>query len=467
MWVTAVLDEGVADMVRFSPGLYEREGLAGERRRKIVETMQAALQAVDPAEAVRRSVQRQGRRLIVDGRAYDLDAIEHVYVVGAGKAGASMAQALEGLLGDRLSEGVVNVKHGHALPTARIELVEAGHPVPDMAGVQGSGRIAHLLERAGERDLVICLISGGGSALMTLPEDEVSLDDMQALTSALLRAGATIVEINVIRKHLDRLKGGKLARLAAPASVVSLILSDVVGNPLDAIASGPTVPDGSSYAQAWSLMERYGLVGRMPASIEAILRRGAGGGLPENPLAGDRVFDRTQNVIVASNDLAAAAAQKHAEALGFETLLLTTYVEGEAREVAKVLAAIGKEIRASSRPVARPACVIVGGETTVTLKGDGRGGRNQEMALAAALAIDGLDDVDIVCLATDGTDGPTDASGALADGSTCRRARALGLDPWAYLADNNAYPFFEALDDLLMTGPTQTNVNDLAFVFVW
>jgi hydroxypyruvate reductase len=287
------------------------------------------------------------------------------------------------------------------------------------------------------------------------------------LTSALLRAGATIVEINAIRKHLDRLKGGKLARMAAPAQVISLILSDVVGNPLDAIASGPTVPDESTFADAWGLLERYDLLGRIPVSVQGVLQRGVRGELPENPSAGDALFERTQNVIVASNDLAAEAARQRAADMGLNTLLLSTYVEGEAREVAKVLAAVAKEIRASGRPLRRPACVIAGGETTVTLRGDGKGGRNQEMALAAAIAISGLNDVTIACLATDGTDGPTDASGALADGSTFTRARVLGMDPWAFLGQNNAYPFFSTLGDLLLTGPTQTNVNDLAFVFVW
>jgi hydroxypyruvate reductase len=454
-------------MVSFSEKLTDRPGQDGKRRRQVVDVMQAALQAVDPAEAVRRFVQRDGDRFLVDGRSYDLSAYRHVYVVGAGKADAAMAQALEGLLGDRISDGIINVKYEHVLPTERIALHEAGHPVPDEAGVEGSRRMARTLEGAGADDLVICLISGGGSALMTLPEEGVTLEDMQLLTSALLRAGANIVEINVIRKHLDRLKGGKLARMAAPAQVISLILSDVVGNPLDAIASGPTVPDESTFADAWRLLERYELLGRIPVSVQDVLQRGVRGEIPENPAAGDPLFQRTQNVIVASNDLAAEAARERAAAMGLNTLLLSTYVEGEAREVARVLAAVAKEIHASGRPLARPACVILGGETTVTLKGDGEGGRNQEMALAAAIAISGLDDVIIACLATDGTDGPTDASGALADGSTVARARALGMDPWAYLSQNNAYPFFSELGDLLLTGPTQTNVNDLAFVFVW
>ncbi|MGI6367792.1 MAG: glycerate kinase type-2 family protein [Anaerolineae bacterium] len=454
-------------MVTFDPRLTDRPGLEGQRRAQLVEVMQAALMAVDPAEAVRRHMHRQGDQLIVNGRTYPLNQYRRIIVVGAGKADAAMTQAVEEILGDRLTEGAVNVKYAHSLPTRRVVLTEAAHPVPDAAGVQGSARIAQLLEGANESDLVICLISGGGSALMTLPAAGITLDDLQGLTSALLRAGANIVEINTIRKHLDRLKGGKLARLAAPATVISLILSDVVGNPLDAIASGPTVPDDSTFADAWRLLERYELVGHIPEAIERELRRGLDGETAENPAAGDPAFARVQNVIVASNDLAAAAAERHARSLGMHTLLLSTYVEGEAREVARVLAAIARQIAATDSPVQRPACVIVGGETTVTLRGEGRGGRNQEMALAAAIAIDGLADVTIACLATDGTDGPTDASGALAEGSTAARARALGMDPWDYIARNDAYRFFEPLGDLLMTGPTQTNVNDLAFVVVW
>lgn len=451
----------------FSPELTAHEGLKGARRSQIVSVLQAALGAVDPAAAVRRFVQRQGDRLIVDGQVYDLREIDRIYVVGAGKADAPMAVAIEELLGDRITAGAVNVKYEHVLPTGRIALTEAGHPIPDDAGVAGSRRIAELLARAGENDLVLCLISGGGSALMTLPVEGVTLGDMQGLTDALLRAGANIVEINTIRKHLDQLKGGKLARLAAPARVVSLILSDVVGNPLDSIASGPTVPDTSTFADAWNVLRRFELLGKIPASIEHYLQRGAAGEIEDNPRAGSPVFDGARNVIVASNGLAAEAAQQAASALGMNTLLLSTYVQGEASQVAKVLAAIAQEIRASGRPVTRPACVIAGGETTVTVRGNGKGGRNQEMALAAALAIQGLEDVSIVCLATDGTDGPTDASGALAEGDTVARGRALGLDAWAHLHNNDAYPYFAALGDLLLTGPTHTNVNDLGFVFVW
>lgn len=454
-------------MVSFAAALYERPGIEGQRRRQIVQILQAALQAVDPAEAVRRFLRREGDTLWVDERPYDLGAMRHVYVVGAGKAGAPMAQAVEEALGERITAGAVNVKYAHLAPTRFVQVQEAGHPLPDEAGVQGSQRIAALLQQAGPDDLVICLISGGGSALLPLPVEGVTLADLQALTEALLRAGANIVEINAIRKHLDRLKGGKLAALSGGAQVAALILSDVVGNPLDAIASGPTAPDDSTFADAWRILERYGLAESAPQAICAFLQAGCRGEVAENPQAGDPLFERVQNVIVASNDLAAQAAERAAQRLGLNTLLLSTYIEGEAREVARVFAALAKEELASGRPVPRPACLIAGGETTVTVRGPGRGGRNQEMALSGAIRLAGLQDVTLVCLATDGTDGPTDASGALADGATVARASALGLDAWAHLENNDAYPFFAALEDLLLTGPTNTNVNDLTLVFAW
>jgi len=454
-------------MVQFSSELYERDGVVGARRRQIIKILQAALNAIDPAAAIRDRLYREGDQLWVQDRCYDLASYANVYVVGAGKAGASMAQAVEELLGDRLTKGHVNVKYDHLLPTRTIQLAEAGHPIPDAAGVAGAHRITEILNTAGENDLVFCLISGGGSALMTLPVEGLSLADMQELTNALLRAGATINEINTIRKHLDHLKGGNLARLSYPAQTISLILSDVVGNPLDVIASGPTVPDTSTFSAAYGLLVRYDLLDKVPTPVIDHLQRGVRGEIADTPKAGDPIFDRTQNVIVASNGIAALAAERAAKALGFHTLVLSTYVEGEAREVAKVYAALAKEVLASGHPIPRPACIIAGGETTVTIKGQGKGGRNQEMALMAAFCIQGLEDVDIVCLATDGTDGPTDASGAWADGTTLQRARTLGLDPWEYLENNNSYPFFAALDDLLLTGPTHTNVNDLTFVFVW
>jgi len=286
-------------------------------------------------------------------------------------------------------------------------------------------------------------------------------------TSILLRCGANINEINTLRKHLDQVKGGGLARLAHPASLITLILSDVVGNPLDVIGSGPTVPDTSSFADAYAVLERYGVVADAPAPIVDRLRRGMASELPETLKPGDARFARVHNLIVGSNLQAAEAALAAARTAGFNTLLLTTFLQAEAREAGRMLAAVARELASSGHPLPLPACIIAGGETTVTLRGSGRGGRNQELALAAVASMAGLPNLALVALATDGGDGPTDAAGAVVTGATLDRARSLGLDPAAHLARNDAYPFFDALGDLLRPGPTETNVNDLAFVFAF
>jgi glycerate 2-kinase len=453
-------------MIRFpSPSL--GEGQTRERRSKALAILAAALEAVDPEEAIRDQVSLTDDTLRVGERAYDLSHYRRIIVVGGGKAGASMAKAIEEILGPRTVAGLVNVKYGHTADTRVLKVNEAGHPIPDEAGLDGARRIAELAKGAGEGDLVLCLISGGGSALLPLPSEGITLADLQTLNDALLRCGATINEINAVRKHLSRIKGGGLAHLAYPAELVSLILSDVVGNPLDVIASGPTVADASTFAQACSVIKKYGLWGKIPPSVAERLQQGRDGLVPETPKAGDPIFARTYNLVVGSNEIAARAAIVRARELGFNTLLLSTFVEGEAREVGRVFAAVAKEIAYSGQPVPRPACVVTGGETTVTLRGQGKGGRNQELALAAALEIAGLKGAMIIGLATDGTDGPTDAAGALADGTTIERAQARGLDAARYLADNDSYHFFEALGDLIVTGPTNTNVHDLTFVFVF
>jgi hydroxypyruvate reductase len=450
----------------------------------VARIMAAALEAVDPAAAVRRYLRRDGQHLLVGERAYDLGDYKRVFLVGAGKAGAPMARAAAEVLGQRLAGGVVVVKEGHAgienaelrieknehdssfsILNSQFSILEAGHPIPDQRGVDGARRMAELLAQTTERDLVIALISGGGSALLTLPVAGIALADMQALTAALLACGANINEINTLRKHLDQLKGGGLARKAHPADLVTLILSDVVGNPLDVIASGPTVPDPTTFADAYAILERYDVVGRIPEPILAHLRGGLAGAVDETLKPGDPRFARVQNMVVGSSSQAADAALAAARAEGFNTLLLTTYLQGEAREAGRMLAAILRELAATGQPIPRPACIVAGGETTVTLRGKGQGGRNQELALAAVNDLAALPGIALVALATDGGDGPTDAAGAVSTGATLDRARALGLDPAAYLARNDAYPFFAALGDLLQPGPTQTNVNDLAFLF--
>jgi glycerate 2-kinase len=436
----------------------------------ISQILSAALAAVDPAAAIRNSMQRQGNMLSIGQQTYDLTHYERVLLIGMGKAGTPMALASAEILGDALHQGIIVVKEGHGAQTElpeRLRILEAGHPIPDQRGVDGAQQIADLLSTTTAKDLVIALISGGGSALLTLPIEGISLADLQALTKELLACGATINEINTLRKHLDRVKGGGLARLAQPAQLATLILSDVVGNPLDVIASGPTVPDTSTFAEAYAILEHYQVLDQVPAAIVQHLHAGKAGEIADTPKQGDPLFDKVQNLVIASNIHAADAALACAQQHGLNTLLLTSYLQGEAREVSRVFSAIAREIADTARPLARPACIVAGGETTVTIRGKGKGGRNQELALAGVSELGQLENIWLITLATDGGDGPTDAAGAVVNGQTLARARALGLEPAEYLARNDAYHFFQQLDDLLLPGPTHTNVNDLTFVFAF
>ncbi len=435
----------------------------------ITRIVSAALQAVNPEDAVRRFMQRHGNKLEVGNQKYDLDRFERVYLVGAGKASAPMAEAAVEIIGANLTEGLIITKEGYrkAKALTRCLIFEAGHPIPDLRGVMATRRILSLLEQVRESDLVICLLSGGGSALLNCPSEGISLQDMQALTGELLACGANIDEINTLRKHLDNIKGGGLCKKAAPATVVSLILSDVVGDPLDRIASGPTAPDPSTYTDAYSILNRYDLVKRTPQTIVDHIRLGIQKQIPETPKPGDPIFSKVLNQIVGNNYLAAKAAAQQAAQEGMNALILSTCLQGEASQAGLLLASIAQQVVKTGEPVPRPACIVAGGETTVILHGDGTGGRNQEMALAAVLPFAGLPDAFLVTLATDGGDGPTDAAGAVVTGGTFERASLAGLDPRDFLRQNDSYHFFHQLDDLLKPGPTLTNVNDLAFIFTF
>ncbi len=428
------------------------------------ELIRVALRAADPAEAIRRCVTPVPGGVTIAGRAYHLASYRRVQVIAFGKAAGPMAAALFDLLPAAVT-GLMVLPAGTAPTTTMLPIIEAGHPLPNAGSAAAGQAVFDLLADSRAGDLVICLISGGGSALLTHPAPGIRLADLQAATNLLLRSGATIDELNAVRKHLDRVKGGGLVRAAGGADVVSLILSDVVGDPLDVIASGPTVADPSTYAEALEVLARFGLLDVVPGAVTAHLRAGQRGELPETLKPGDPHLSRVQHVIVGSLRLAAEAVANAAVASGWHTLLLTTTLEGEAREVARVAAAVAKEVVRDGRPVPRPACLVWGGETTVTVRGTGRGGRNQELALAAALALDGWP-AGVLALATDGVDGPTDAAGAWADGTTVSRARVKGLDARQHLAANDAYSFFAALGDLVSTGPTGTNVNDLLVVLV-
>jgi glycerate 2-kinase len=437
-----------------------------ELRKAALGIFDAAVRAVDPGEAIHRHVVRDGDRLRLDRETVDLGSLRQLVVVGLGKAGASMAAAVEEIVGDRITRGVVVTKYGHVQPTRKIRLREAGHPVPDDAGIAGAQAILDQVKGLGHEDLVLVLISGGGSALTPAPMDGISLAEKQALTKTLLACGADIREMNTLRKHISRIKGGQLARAAMPARVFTLILSDIVGDPLDAIASGPTVPDPTTYADALAILDKYRIRGEIPVSIRTHLEAGARGEIPETPKPDDPLFSRVKSLMVASNIQALQAAQSEAQALGLSPMILSSFIEGETREIARMHAALAREVRASENPVKPPVCLITGGETTVTLRGQGKGGRNQEFALSAALDIAGLPDVVVLSAGTDGTDGPTDAAGAIVDGDTISRAVAQGLNPRAALENNDAYPFFQKLGDLIITGPTKTNVMDVRLVLV-
>jgi hydroxypyruvate reductase len=415
----------------------------------------AALQAADVHPLVRRA--------LADAR---LPATARVRVVGAGKASGAMAAAAEQVLGDRIVDGLVVVKDGYRADTRRVRLVEAGHPVPDARGAAAAREIRAIAEAATADDVLLVLVSGGGSALTPAPAPPITLADKQAMTRLMLAAGANINQLNTVRKHCSLLKGGQLARAAAPARVCALLLSDVIGDPLDVIASGPTAPDVSTYTEALAILDRFGLRSRVPASIVERLTQGARGQVPETPKPDDPVFRRVTNTVIGNNRVVVDAAADEAVRRGYGPHVLTRSLDGEARDVAARLVAIAREIREGRGPVAAPACVIAAGETTVTVTGRGRGGRCQEFALAAALALDGVEGIVALAAGTDGTDGPTDAAGGIADGESARRARAMGQDPRARLDDNDANPLLAALGDLVTTGPTNTNLLDLHLLLV-
>lgn len=441
--------------------------------RRVTAVIQAALCAVDPYNAVRTAVRRDEASLIIDQHEMRLDRFERIFAIGVGKAVYPMALAMADLLGDDLTSGLVITKEGHLLEKVdrsrlgRIRVFEAGHPIPDKRGEIATRELMELVRNARAADLILCLISGGGSALMTAPVAGVELEELQILTNLLLRSGANINEINTLRKHLDLAKGGGIARLAAPASLVTLVLSDVVGDPLDVIASGPTVADSSTFEQCWSILSKYQLTDAIPASIREHLNAGLQGKIPETLKSGDPVFMGGITKVIGNNHTAAQAAVEEARRQDFHALLITTCLQGEAREAGRIIATIAQQIERTGQPVERPCCIVLGGETTVTVHGEGKGGRNTELALGAVEAMAGLADCMMITLATDGGDGPTDAAGAVVTGETNALAEKIGLAPSEYLCQNDSYTFFERLQDLLVTGPTRTNVNDLVFLFAF
>jgi glycerate 2-kinase len=427
---------------------------------------ESALAAADPGRCVARVVSCEDAHIRLGDERLALAQISKIVAVGAGKATPAMAVSLEEILGDRISQGTINTKYGHALALRHIETVECGHPIPDAAGVRGTERMRQYLSQLDEAALVIALFSGGGSALLPAPVDGVTLEEKQDTTQALLDCGATIDELNALRKHLSTIKGGRMSDLAYPATVHCLVLSDVIGDQLETIASGPTHPDSTTFADCMEIVRRYDIYDKLPSSVRGHLESGVGGAIAETPGPNDECFARTSTKVIGNNSLAIEAARETAYQLGYRTLVLSTRLQGEAREVATMLAAVAQEISVANQPVCAPACVISGGETTVTIRGDGKGGRNQELALAAAVALKGWIGVTLLSGGTDGTDGPTDAAGAIVDGSTLERARGRGLEAQPFLDRNDSYHFFRELGDLVITGPTNTNVMDLQILLV-
>lgn len=442
----------------------------------------AGVKRVDPYSLMQKALSLKGSLLTIDTggvpKTVELDSFKRIIAIGFGKATANMALALEKILGERIDQGLIAVKYGHTAPLTRIAIIEAGHPLPDENGLKAARMIAELAREADKNTLVFTLISGGGSALIPSPiEVEIgaerialSLKDKQETTQCLLQCGATIHEINCVRKHLSALKGGRLAELLQPATSINLILSDVVGDRLDTIASGTTAPDSSTFREMDAVFSKYGIASKLLAGVLKIVETGFAGRCRETPKPGSEVFEKAFNIIIGSNSLALTAAKAEAERLGYRTTLLASALTGEAREVAKVLCAIGKQVQKSQKPSSPPQCLLFGGETTVTVQGNGMGGRNQELALSflseMSLAAEATNRIYLLSASTDGTDGPTDAAGAFADIEVLDLAMKNGLEIGDFLKRNDAYHFFAALDLLLKTGPTHTNVCDIQVMII-
>jgi glycerate 2-kinase len=436
-------------------------------REHAITIFQSAVQAVQPQYLLPRHMKFAGDVLQLGDGQFPLARVKNIYLIGAGKAAAAMAREAELILGEKISEGLIVTKYDHGLPLQFVRCLEAGHPLPDEAGMKAGEEIAAILKKAGADDIVIALISGGASALMVDCPPGASLFEVQQLFAALLACGATIGEMNTVRKHLSPgIKGGQLVRSAFPATLVSFILSDVPGDQLDTIASGPTVPDTSTFKDAWFVLEKYNLVNALPGSLKDWLTEGVYGVIPDTPKPGDKIFENSHTFLIGANHIALQAAEAKAKQLGYATSIISETLTGEARLKAVELVQF---VSAYNGP--KPACLLLGGETTVTIKGNGTGGRNQEFVLAALIAMkknNGLENKFPVILSagTDGTDGPTPVAGAAIDYSTLKSVAEKKLSPEKYLQENDSYNFFQEAGGLIITGPTQTNVMDVVVVLM-
>lgn len=441
-----------------------------DTKKKLMAIVERTIAAVAPEPAIRAAISLDGDTLTVDGQSYDLTSYERIFVMGAGKASAAMAETLEDILADRLHGGIIATKYDHGVALQKTQVLESGHPVPDLAGERAAKEILSLAKGTTEKDLVFCLLSGGASAIVPAPRAPVTLAHKQAATRKLLECGATINEINAIRKHLSLFKGGHLAKTLEPSTVITLIISDVVGDYLDVIGSGPTAPDDSTFLDCQAILDKYRLCADMPEEVSRLIQDGCGGQEPETLKTGDDCFSRVQNVIIAGNTMAVNGAAEAARELGYTPVVVDYAMEGEASEVAARMIQLAGEYCDGRHAVKPPVCLLAGGETTVTITGKGTGGRNQEFALAAAIELSEMQDcrerVSLLSLGTDGSDGPTDAAGALVFPDTIARSGQQSQTARQYLADNNAYEFFTNTGTLLKTGPTRTNVMDVVAVLV-
>ena len=427
------------------------------RKQEAIDIFLTAVESVKPYNLISRFVSIDDNILRISDYTFELNTIKNVYVVGFGKASAAMSQALEAVLGARITGGCIITKYGHSAPQQFVKIREAGHPIPDENGIRGTEQILSIVNNAGKDDLVICLISGGGSALLADVPEGCTLDDLRLLNSLLLKAGADITEINCIRKHLSKVKGGHLSKAAYPARLVSLIISDVIGDPLDVIASGPTTPDPTTFADAIAILNKYQIADKIPNQLYRYLLDGTDNKREETLKASDKALQHTLNLIIGTNRLALQEAKEKAESWGYKTRIVTNTLQGDVTEVAGFMIETIKTADKNS-------CLLFSGEPTVKVTGTGLGGRNQHLALLMATLLKDIPGITVLVAGTDGTDGPTDATGAVVDSHTCARASKLNLNMEQYICDNDAYHFFRQEGGMIITGPTFTNVMDIMIV---
>lgn len=432
--------------------------------REIAERIfRSAIAAVNPELLIQNHIKVKGGILQIAGEILNLDDIENIYLIGAGKATASMASAVEKILGNRITAGHIVVKYGYALPLTFIDITEAGHPVPDQNGFTATEKISVIASNAGINDLVICLISGGGSALLADCPEGITQKDLAGLNDILVRCGADINEINIVRKHVSGIKGGRLASIVYPARLISLILSDVPGDSIESIASGPTCPDTSTFLDAIEIIERHKIKDKIPENVKDYLLRGVNGLVPESPKTGDRIFARVSNYLIGTNRTALDEAANESRRIGLNAMLIEDMLTGDVEKAGDLIINEALQIKRDSS-VRKPAVFLFGGETTLKVAGTGFGGRNQHLALYCALRLKDISGITVLAAGTDGSDGPTDAAGAVVDSYTIKKAFKLNIDPDKYLARFDSYNFFKQVGGHIVTGPTMTNVMDIIVV---